>query len=70
MVDGGLWPATRPSHVGCERAEVVVGRMKEVVVVGRVKVVMGAGLVREGGGSGGPDEVVGCARGRRWWWAR
>ena len=45
MVDGGLWPATRPSHVGCERAEVVVGRMKEVVVVGRVKEAVGAGLV-------------------------
>jgi hypothetical protein len=30
MVDGGLWPATRPSHVGCERAEVVVGRCQWV----------------------------------------
>ena len=55
MVDGGLWPVTRPSHVGCERAEVVVGQ----VLVGG-----------EGSGGlcvVASDVALSCLHARGWW---
>jgi hypothetical protein len=61
---GGEGPVTRPSRV-CMREGGGSGRW---VGGGGGPVTRPSRIwMREGGSGGGPDEAVGCARGRRWW---